>query len=131
MALPNQIDAAARVAKRPVAMKVFDNELLDTITDATDAQWATFTVDVITTARRDEMPREELLRVLSMLGITEHRPARRGADGKAVPRRGVCSGCHTRQSLMLDGRVASHKRGGEYCSGRYHAPVVKALAVAS
>lgn len=68
MALSSQIDAAARGDTKPIG-DVFPR-FLDTITDATPAQWATFTVDVIEHARATGMPRADLLELLAALGIT-------------------------------------------------------------
>jgi hypothetical protein len=130
LALPEQIDAAARAATKPCVPDVFDR-ILSTITDATAAQWATFTVDVITTART-RMPREDLLQVLDMLGITDSESAvRHGAAGKPVPLKGVCSVCNRRRDLQQDGTLRSHKRGGEYCPGRHKPPAAERRAVAS
>jgi hypothetical protein len=78
MALDTQIDAAARGDARPVVGDVFDR-FLDTVIDATSAQWATFTVDVITHARGAGLSRADLLELLAALGITD--PA---AEPKAV-----------------------------------------------
>jgi hypothetical protein len=59
-------------------------------------------------------------------------PSRRSFVGKAIPARGRCPGCRTNQALMADGTVRSHKRGGEYCPGRYKPAVAdQPQAVAS
>ena|SRR5437899_1164261 len=130
MALESQIASAARGDTKPTAAQVFPS-FLDTVTDASSGQWATFTVDVITHARRRNVPRKDLLKVLSMLGITSSEPKRRGYDGKVIAGRGLCAGCNSRQGLMLDGRVASHKQGEGHCPGRHQLPVAESAAVAS
>jgi len=130
VALPSQIASAARGDTKPVVGRTFPN-FLDTVTDASKGQWATFTVDVITHAHRRNVPRTDLLEVLSMLGITDGASKPRGFDGKALAGRGLCSGCDTRQGLMLNGRVASHKRNGDYCPGRHQLPAGEPKAVAS
>lgn len=70
MALSSQIDAAARGETKPATGDVFPR-FLDTVQDATPAQWATFTVDVIEHARATGMPRADLLELLAVLGITD------------------------------------------------------------
>jgi hypothetical protein len=131
VALESQIDAAARGDSKSAAIGDVFDRFLDTVVDASPGQWATFTVDVITHARRTRMPRRDLLEVLAMLGIADGKRTRRGFDGKAIPKRARCAGCHTMRGLMLDGRVASHKRAGEYCPGRHKPPFVEVQAVAS
>ena len=68
MALPGQIAAADRGDTKPSVGDVFTRRL-NHVVDATPAQWATFTVDVITTARSARMPHAELIELLDMLGI--------------------------------------------------------------
>ena len=131
MALESQINAAARGGTKPPVVGDVFARLLDTIIDASPAQWATFTVDVITLARRQDIPRTELLQLLEMLGITDGKAARRGADGKTVPAKGICPACQTRQQLQETGRVRSHKRKGKHCPGRYEYPADDRQAVAS
>lgn len=130
MALESQIASAARGETKPTVAQVFPS-FLDTVTDASSGQWATFTVDVITHARRKKVPRKDLLRVLSMLGITNAESKPRGFDGKAIAGRALCSGCNSRQGLMLNGHVASHKKAGDYCPGRHQLPAAEPEAVAS
>lgn len=132
MALPSEIDAAARAGKETVVVgQVFAN-FLDTVEDATPAQWATFTVKVITTARQVGMGRDELLRVLDIVGITGSPPViRHTPAGKTVPLKGVCSVCGRRRDLQQDGTLRSHKRGGKHCPGRYKLPAGEPRAVAS
>lgn len=130
MALDSQIASAARRESKPVSMKVFKN-LLDTIQDATAGQWATFTVDVITTARSQRMPRLELLETLAMLGIAGDDLKPHAVTGKTLPARGRCQTCRNMQDLQNDGTVRSHKRGGLHCPGRYEPPTAEPAQVAS
>jgi hypothetical protein len=131
MTFPSRIDIAARPDSKPTVPDPFDR-ILDTITNASKGQWATFTVNVIEHARTIKMPRRDLLRVLAILGIADSsRPARRSLDGKTVPSRGLCTGCNTRQGLMLDGRVASHKKANDHCPGRHQPPATEPAVVAS
>src|SRR5437899_12912159 len=103
MALESQIASAARGDTKPTAAQVFPS-FLDTVTDASSGQWATFTVDVITHARRRNVPRKDLLKVLSMLGITSSEPKRRGYHAKGIAGRGTWAASNGRHETDLEGR---------------------------
>jgi hypothetical protein len=130
VALDSQIEAADRGDTKPVARGFFDR-FLDTVTDASPAQWATFTVDIIEHGRDIQLPRAEMLRVLAMVGIIDQPATRRGPDGKPIPTRAICSVCRTRRDLQRDGMVRSHKRRGEHCPGRHKPPLTEPGLVAS
>lgn len=130
MALESQIDAAARGATKPVVGRVF-RDYLDTVTDASQAQWATFTVDVIGHARRTKMPRRELLDLLGAFGLVETppRPVKREPGGRARRRRGRCPACRRRVNLRSTGVLGAHptREGGhDRCDGSYGPPVAVA-----
>jgi hypothetical protein len=109
MATSWHIDAAASSPGRPLVGVMF-GDYLDTVKDASRAQWATFTIDVIEYARESGMAQDELLDVLGAFGLTREptQPAKRDSDGRPARTRGRCRVCRRRISLRMDGSLCVH-----------------------
>lgn len=87
MALPSQIESAARAGrkKEPVGTSLLNDKFVDTIPDASEEKWRKFGIRVCAHSIEHDWSRDDLVEMLTALGVKEDPNAPEVEEAPEVP----------------------------------------------